>query len=52
MSDAVCFNLGSPEKLLGRVGGYHADLSPSGRLVAVSTLSDLAIYRLPETCAK
>jgi len=48
---AVCFNL-EPGALLGQAGGYHADLSPSGGLVAVSTLTDLTVYRLPTTCSK
>ncbi len=48
----ICFHLESPNQLLGHVGGYHADLSPSGRLVVVATLRDLSIYRLPETCTQ
>ena len=32
-------------------GGKHADISPSGRLLVVATLSKLAVYRLPETCS-
>jgi hypothetical protein len=48
---AVCFNL-EPGALLGQAGGYHADLSPSGGLVAVATLTDLTVYRLPTTCSK
>lgn len=46
----VCFDLETPGKLLGKVGGYHADLSPSGRWVAVATLKELSIYRLPDDC--
>ncbi len=46
----VCFDLGSPNRLLGAAGGYHADLSPSGRWVAVASPTDLSIYRLPDHC--
>lgn len=48
----TCFSLDSPGKLLGQVGGYHADLSPSGRLVVVSTLSEVTVYRVPEVCSE
>jgi hypothetical protein len=50
LTGAVCFNL-EPGALLGQAGGYHADLSPSGGLVAVATSTDLKIYRLPKTCS-
>ena len=46
----VCLDLESPNKLLGAAGGYHADLSPSGRWVAVASLTDFSIYRLPDHC--
>ena len=49
---AVCLNLESPDALLGQAGGYHADLSPSGGLAAVATLTELTVYRLPTTCSK
>jgi len=49
---AVCLNLEIPGALLGQAGGYHADLSPSGGLVAVATLTELTVYRLPTTCPK
>src|SRR5262249_18996508 len=49
---AVCLNLEPPLALLGQGGGSHADLSPSGGLVAVATLSELAVHRLPTTCSK
>lgn len=49
---ATCLNLESPDALLGQAGKYHADLSPSGGLVAVATLRELAVYRLPTTCSK
>ena len=45
---AVCFNLESPGRLVGQPGNNHADLSPSGRMVVVSTLGELSVYRLPE----
>ncbi len=48
----TCFSLDSPSKLLGQVEGYHGDLSPSGRLVAVATLSEVSIYRIPEACTE
>jgi hypothetical protein len=31
--------------------GSHADIDPSGRLVAILTPESLAIYRLPDACA-
>jgi hypothetical protein len=46
---ASCFDL-QPGLLLGDAGEYHADLSPSGRLIAVATLTDLTVYRLPAAC--
>ena len=45
----ACFSLESPLKKLGP-GRYHADLSPSGRWVVVSTLTDVSVYRLPDVC--
>jgi hypothetical protein len=50
MTGRVCFNLENRGKLLGKAGQYHADLSPSGRLVAVATQVELNIYELPERC--
>ena len=35
--------------LLGPAGQYHADLSPSGKLVAVATREELAIYAVPDS---
>lgn len=49
---AICLNLESPGALLGQAGGYHADLSPSGGLVAIATLTELTVYRLPTMCSK
>ena len=48
----VCFNLEMSDGLFGFAGGYHADLSPSGELVAVATPKTLDVYRLPPTCPK
>jgi hypothetical protein len=47
----ICFELDSPDRLFGRPGEYHADISPSGRYVAVVTPSALSVYRLPSSCA-
>ncbi len=47
----VCFELEAQSKLLGQAGGYHADLSPSGRRVVVATSADISLYRLPENCS-
>ena len=49
-SAGACFEWDSPGQLLGQVGQRHADLSPSGRLLAAVTPTQLAVYRLPETC--
>jgi hypothetical protein len=46
----VCFALNSPFNLFGLSGSYHADLSPSGKLVVVSTLSEVSVYMLPRVC--
>lgn len=45
-----CFEWNGKEKLLP-IGGYHADIDPSGRLVAIMTQGSLAIYRLPDSCS-
>jgi hypothetical protein len=47
----ICFEWNSPGQLLGLAGDYHADLSPSGRLVAAVNGTSLSIYQLPEVCA-
>ena len=47
----VCFELEMKSKLLGYAGGYHADLSPSGRWVVVATPADISIYGLAEKCS-
>jgi hypothetical protein len=46
-----CIAFESPGKLLGPIGSYHADLSPDGHWVAISTLAELSIFRLPDVCA-
>jgi len=51
----VCFDLDSPNHLLGENTSQHADISPSGRFAAVVTTtasgSTLSIYGIPATCA-
>jgi len=47
----VCFELDSPKRQFGVAGQYHADLSPSGRFVAVADGNELRVYMLPATCA-
>jgi hypothetical protein len=46
----VCLKWESPGRLFGMVYQHHADLSPSGRLLAAVTPTDLSVYRLPEAC--
>ncbi len=45
-----CFSWDGPHTPLGRAGEYHADLSPSGSLLAMVTKTSLLIYRLPTSC--
>jgi hypothetical protein len=45
-----CFDLQSPKHLLGLAGEYHADISPSGRFVAVLAAQKLSLYELPGSC--
>jgi hypothetical protein len=45
-----CFEWYGQEKLLPPFGD-HADVDPSGRLIAIMTQRTIAIFRLPETCA-
>lgn len=47
----VCFDLDSPERQFGVAGQHHADLSPSGRFVAVVDGNELRVYALPASCA-
>jgi hypothetical protein len=46
----ICFDLDSPERQFGVAGQHHADLSPSGRFVAVVNGNELRVYRLPASC--
>lgn len=46
----VCFDWDSTLRLLGSAGEYHADISPSGQLVAAVAWGKLMIYRLPRRC--
>jgi hypothetical protein len=46
----ICFEWKDPKGFMNE-GVYHADISPSGRLVALVTRGDLFVYRLPTTCA-
>jgi len=48
---AICFDLDSPDRQFGNAGETHADLSPSGRYVAVVDGSELRVYSLPASCA-
>ena len=48
-SGRPCFEWQAKAKLLPPFG-YHADIDPSGRLVAILTQESLAIYRLPDAC--
>jgi hypothetical protein len=47
----VCFDLDSPDRQFGMAGQHHADLSPSGRFVAVVDGNELHVYVLPASCA-
>lgn len=49
-SGAVCFDLDTPERQFGHAGDYHADVSPSGRYVAVIDGLDVSVYALPNVC--
>ncbi len=51
-SGKVCFDLDSPDRQFGRAGEYHADVSPSGRYVAVVDGSNLSVYTLPGSCTR
>lgn len=46
-----CFDWKDPKHLAG-TGTYHADISPSGGLVAVVSMNTLHLYRLPDNCSK
>jgi hypothetical protein len=45
----TCFEWHDPKNLVDE-GVYHADISPSGQLVALVTRGELLIYRLPRRC--
>jgi hypothetical protein len=47
-SGAMSFRYANRNSLLGQEGQMHADLSPSGQLVGVATLSKFAIYEIPD----
>jgi hypothetical protein len=48
-SGRLCFEWKGDATFLPRFGS-HADIDPSGRLVAIVTQETLAIYRLPSAC--
>jgi hypothetical protein len=48
-SGKKCFEWNSSANLLV-AGQFHADIDPSGRLIAIITPTTLNIYRLPERC--
>jgi hypothetical protein len=48
-SGKKCFEWSTQKNLLA-VAQYHADIDPSGRLVAIITPTTLNIYKLPELC--
>lgn len=50
-SGRACLNLESVATLFGKAGSYHADLSPSGGLIAVGTTHEVSVYRLPTVCS-
>lgn len=47
----TCFEWKDP-KHLTEEGVYHADISPSGHLVALVTWNELFVYRLPQICTE
>lgn len=46
----ICFDFETSKALLGALYTLHADISPSGRLVAVASRTELTVYRLPAVC--
>jgi hypothetical protein len=46
----ICFRMASPKGFFGQSAGYHGDLSPSGKWVAVATLAELSVFSVPESC--
>ena len=51
-SGKICFDLDSPDRPFGPEGEPHADISPSGRFIAVTAADKLSIYSMPDTCSK
>jgi hypothetical protein len=49
-SGKSCFEWNSGTNLLV-LGDLHADIDPSGQLVAIMTRTTLNVYKLPESCA-
>lgn len=49
-SGKSCFSWDGQRAPLGRAGEYHADISPSGSLLAMVTRTSLLVYRLPKVC--
>jgi hypothetical protein len=45
-----CFTWSSRTELLPE-GDYHADIDPTGKLVAIMTSTTLFVFRLPSGCA-
>jgi hypothetical protein len=50
-SGKICFDLDSPNRLLGPEGEPHADISPSGRFIAVTSADKLSLYPIPDVCS-
>jgi hypothetical protein len=48
----ICLDLDTPDSQLGPPGGYHADISPSGRFIAVAGGNIVSVYSLPATCSE
>ena len=49
-SGKVCLDVDSPDQGFGMAGEYHADISPSGRFLALVTANRLSVYRIPSEC--
>jgi hypothetical protein len=46
----VCLDIDSPKAQFGMPGEYHADISPSGRFVALVSENKLSVYQTPIIC--
>jgi hypothetical protein len=46
----ICLELDSPDRMFGRDGEFHADISPSGHFTAVVSVDKLSIYPVPASC--